>query len=449
MSSSPAGITCAIPSAVRTVPSSMCARTGSGPAPTRAARNAAAVSPVPYISNGSTTWTASPRSSSRRPNCGRCSRRRESDLNEKSSLIDRAVSVRRTDCSCCGSLVSTRCVTTTPPGVNGATVKICRWRNSGGLDHMIRSMLKLSPVTPRCVETPRRGVSTGDGAKFGRRSFTCWARLLLLGVVISAGLAYAQDKDQGTVVVQVLGDSGKQSEAKAQIYAEGNQTPVATVKPGTPVNVPPGSYRLELDVLGGKVSRDKILVRAGRTSTVIINEVAGLRVNVLDKKGNDLGLTVEVYDSVSGQKLGDFLSGETIFAYPGMVDVKVGVPPQAQWWRKVELHGNSMAALDIKERVQGELRVHPLLAGRDISTATQVIIYEAGTQKEVARSEPGREHRFALDAGAYDIFVANPTGQGKPFVTEQAEVKGEETVEKDVPLDTDSAPATPAKTQTL
>jgi len=273
---------------------------------------------------------------------------------------------------------------------------------------------------------------------------------LLLGVmVLGAGPAHAQDKDQGTVVVQVLGDSGRQSDVKAQLYAEGNQAPVATAKVGTPVNVPPGSYRLELEVLGGKVSRDKILVRAGRTSTVIINEVAGLRVNVLDKKGNDLGLTVEVYDSVSGQKLGDFLSGETILAYPGLVDVKVGVPPQAQWWRKVELHGNSLAALDIKERVQGELRVHPLLAGRDISTATQVIIYEAGTQKEVARSEPGREHRFALDAGSYDVFVANPTGQGKPFVTEQAEVKGEETVEKDVPLDTDSAPATPTKTQTL
>ncbi|HEV8715187.1 MAG TPA: hypothetical protein VGX03_20445 [Candidatus Binatia bacterium] len=316
---------------------------------------------------------------------------------------------------------------------------------------MIRDLLKLSSVTLRCLEAPRWGVSPGGGAKLGRRSFYRWALLLLLGlvVIVSARLAHAQDKDQGTVVVQALGDSGKQSEAKAQIYAEGSQVPAATVKLGTPVNLPPGSYRLELDVLGGKVSRDKILVRAGRTSTVIINEVAGLRVNVLDKKGNDLGLTVEVYDAVSGQKLGDFLSGETIFAYPGMVDVKVGVPPQAQWWRKVELHGNSLAALDIKERVQGELRVHPRLAGRDISTATQVIIYEAGTQKEVARSEPGREHHFALDAGAYDIFVANSTGQGKPFVTEQAEVKGEETVEKDVPLDADSAPATPTKTQAL
>ncbi len=255
-------------------------------------------------------------------------------------------------------------------------------------------------------------------------------------MVLCTDKARAQDKDQGTVLVQALGEAGKQSDAKAQIYAEGTQVPVATTKLGSPVNLPPGTYRLEVEVLGGKVSREKILVKAGRTSTVIISEVAGLRVNVLDKKGNDLGLTVEVYDSVSGQKLGDFLSGETIFAYPGVVDVKVGVPPQSQWWRKVELQSGVMAGLELKERVHGELRVHPRL----------------GTQKEVARSEPGQEHRFALDTGTYDIFVTNSTGKGKPFVTEQAEIKGEEITEKDVPLDADgqpAAPATPSKTLSL
>ncbi|HKA55028.1 MAG TPA: hypothetical protein VKJ47_15345, partial [Candidatus Binatia bacterium] len=120
-------------------------------------------------------------------------------------------------------------------------------------------------AVPECPSFPRKPVlSAVEGresrisARGFRRPFFHWARLLLLGVVISAGLAYAQDKDQGTIVAQVLGDSGKQSEVKAQIYAEGNQAPVATVKLGTPVNVPPGSYRLELDVLGGKVSRDKI-----------------------------------------------------------------------------------------------------------------------------------------------------------------------------------------------
>jgi len=269
--------------------------------------------------------------------------------------------------------------------------------------------------------------------------------LSLLGLGI--GTTNAQNAEQGTVVVEVLGDAGKQSDAKAQIYAAGTQVPAATVKLGASVNLPPGTYRLELDVLGGKVSRDKILVKAGRTSTVIINEVAGLRVNVLDRKGKDLGMTVEVYDAVSGQKLGDFLSGETIFTYPGVVDVKIGVPPQAQWWRKVELQRGSLAGLDLKERVQGELRVHPLLAGRDVSADTQVIIYEAGTQKEIARSEPGPEHRFSLDAGPYDVFVANSTGKGKPFVTDRVEVAGEGTTEKNVSLDVGEA--SPPSTQTL
>jgi hypothetical protein len=272
--------------------------------------------------------------------------------------------------------------------------------------------------------------------------------LFLSLFVLGATAANTQNAEQGTVIIQAFGDVGKQSDAKAQLYTEGTQVPAATLKLGVPVNVPPGAYKLELDVLGGKVSRDNILVKAGRTSTVIISEVAGLRVNALDKRGNELGLTVEVYDAVSGEKLGDFLSGETIVAYPGTVDIKVAVPPQSQWWRKVELRSGSLVGLELKERARGELRVHPRLAGRDVSPDTQVIIYEAGTQKEVTRSEPGREHRFALDAGTYDIFVANQTGKGKPFVTDRAEVMGDETVEKDVLLDS-GEPAAPPKSLSL
>ncbi|MBI3300637.1 MAG: hypothetical protein HYZ72_00945 [Deltaproteobacteria bacterium] len=268
-------------------------------------------------------------------------------------------------------------------------------------------------------------------------------------LVMSAGAAHAQDGEQGALTIVALKEADAQSDAKARVYAQGTQTPMATTKLGTPVNLSPGSYRIELDVLGGKVSRDNVLVKAGRTSTVIINEVAGLRVNVLDKKGKDLGISVEVYDGASGQKLGDFLSGETIFAYPGSVDVKVAIPPQAQWVRKVELQRSTLAHLDFKERARGELLVRPLLNGRDVSATTQVIIYEPGTQKEVSRSEPGDEHRFALDAGAYDVFVGNQTGKGKPFVLEHAEVKGEETVEKDVPLDIGSETPVPSKTESL
>jgi len=261
-------------------------------------------------------------------------------------------------------------------------------------------------------------------------------------------IALAQEKTQGMVVIEVLGEAGHQSDTPVRLYAEKSDIPLTTAKIGTPTLVSPGTYRLELDVLGGQVTRKNVLVKAGRTTTVMIGEVAGLQVQALDKKGQELGLAVEVYDSGSGEKLGDFLSGETIIAYPGMVDVKIATPPQPQWWRKVTLQGSSVARLNLHERVHGELRVHPLLEGKDVSSTTHVIIYEAGTQKEVARSDPGSEHHFRLETGKYDIFVQNTTEKGKPFVIDHAEITGEEPVEKQVPLDVQSAPPLP-KIQTL
>jgi len=272
--------------------------------------------------------------------------------------------------------------------------------------------------------------------------FVLWLVSLFVVYVHEAS---AEDKTQGTLVVEALGEGGKQGGTQAHVYPLNSQTPIATIKIGVPTSLPPGTYRLELDVLGGKIKRDQVLVKAGRTSTVIINEIAGLQISALDKKGQELGLGVEVYDPASGQKLGDFLSGETIFAYPGMVDVKVATPPQGQWFRQVQIQANSLARLELHERIRGELRVHPLLSGQDVSAATEVIIYQAGTQKTVARSAPAPEHRFSLDAGAYDIYVQNSTGRGKPFVIDRVEIQGEEPVEKNVPLDgTITPPRAPA-----
>ena len=264
----------------------------------------------------------------------------------------------------------------------------------------------------------------------------------------------AELEAQGSLVIRTQAEADQQGGTQAKIYAAEADTFVAQAIFGQPVSLPPGAYRLELDVLGGKVSRERVLVRAGRTSTVIISEVAELQVNVLDKKGQDLGFGVEVYDGVSKELLGEFLSGERILAQPGLVDIKVAVPPQSQWWRDVELHRGGLQELTLRERVRGELWVHPRLAGKDVSPLTQVIIYAAGTQKEIARSEPGPEHRFSLETGSYDVFVANPTGHGKPFVLERAEIPDEKTVEKDVHLDGQSEhprahPPGPSKTQAL
>lgn len=260
------------------------------------------------------------------------------------------------------------------------------------------------------------------------------ACFLLPGQVQSAQPA-AEPEPHGSLLIQTPGEQVQTSGLSARIYGLTPETLIAQTPLNTPVSLPPGSYRVELDILGGTVSRERVLVRVGRTSTVILSEVAALQVNVLDKRGQDIGLGVEVYDGVSNQLLGEFLSGEIILAQPGLVDVKVAVPPQSQWWRDIELLRGGLRELTLRERVQGELLVHPRLAGKDVSPLTQVIIYAAGTQREIARSEPGQEHRFSLETGSYDVFVANPTGRGKPFVLERTELPDEKTVEKDVHLD--------------
>ena len=265
----------------------------------------------------------------------------------------------------------------------------------------------------------------------------------LSGHVCSAQPA-AEPESHGNLLIQTPGEQVQPSGLTARIYSLTPETLITQTPLNTPVSLSPGSYRVELDVLGGTVSRARVLVRSGRTSTVILSEVAALQVNVLDKRGQDIGLGVEVYDGASKQLLGEFLSGELILAQPGLVDVKVAVPPQSQWWRDIELLRGGLRELTLRERVRGELLVHPRLAGKDVSPLTQVIIYAAGTQREIARSEPGQEHRFVLETGSYDVFVANPTGRGKPFVLERTELPDEKTVEKDVHLD---GPANPPATQ--
>ncbi|MCY4386738.1 MAG: hypothetical protein OXC18_06485 [Desulfurellaceae bacterium] len=260
------------------------------------------------------------------------------------------------------------------------------------------------------------------------------ACFLLPGQVKSAQPA-DEPESHGSLLIQTPGEQVQTSGLSARIYGPPPETLITQTPLNTPVSLPPGSYRVELDILGGTVSRERVLIRSGRTSTVILSEVAALQVNVLDKRGQDIGLGVEVYDGVSNQLLGEFLSGEIILAQPGLVDIKVAVPPQSQWWRDIELLRGGLRELTLRERVQGELLVHPRLAGKDVSPLTQVIIYAAGTQKEIARSEPGQEHRFSLETGSYDVFVANPTGRGKPFVLERTELPDEKTVEKDVHLD--------------
>ena len=318
--------------------------------------------------------------------------------------------MRRTDFSRSVSLASIECAITTRRGVSGAIVKISRWKDSFLIFRSLKRLSVLLSLLALTVGWP--------------------ARVL------------AQDKEPGSLVVSIGQEMDEQSDAPVRVLTQATKTQVATARLGVPVSLPAGTYRVEFDILGGQAVKENVLVKAGRTSTALIGNIAGLRVNVLDKNGNDLGIGVEIYDSAAGQKLGSFLSGETILSRPGVVDVKVAVPPQSQWVRKVELQANGLAYFNFHQQSQGELVVHPTLHGQDVSARTQVIVSVSGENKEVARSEPGPVHRFRLSPGIYDILVMNSTGSGKPFVQDRVEVKGDNTVEKTVPLDGENTPTT-------
>ncbi|HXG20634.1 MAG TPA: hypothetical protein VNN62_16355 [Methylomirabilota bacterium] len=298
--------------------------------------------------------------------------------------------------------------------------------------------LASQPQSVRC-RSIRRGWLTGVVM------WLCW-----LGLVGGwAGHVYAQNKGQGSLIVSIDKTLDQQSDSLVQIFAQGETTALATAHLGTPVTLPAGVYRITLPLLNGSLARDDVLVKAGRTSTVILSNIAGVRINVLDKQGTDLGVGVEIYDSASGARLGAFLSGETILALPAEVDIKIAVPPQAQWMRKVELHPNGLAQMDFREQVYGALTVRPLLDGRDISTLTEVTISQAGVNKVLARSEPGPAHRFTLTPGAYDLVIMNRSGHGKPFVQERVEIAGEGPIEKEVPLDEDRPSPSPPPPRSL
>jgi hypothetical protein len=297
--------------------------------------------------------------------------------------------------------------------------------------------------------SPRRSTMTKTRHLRRISPFSCSLATLgkLLLSVVFLGLwsttLQAQEQGQGSLVVSVRPELDQQSEASVEVFPQGQTTPIATTRLGAPTQLPAGSYKVTLNTLNDTISRENILVKAGRTSTVLLGNVAGVRVNVLDKKGRDLGVGVEVYDPVSGQKLGSFLSGETILATPGTVDITVAIPPQSQRMRNIALQENNLLQMNFHEQVYGELRVRPMLNGADISASTTVIIAQANANKEVARSEPGREHRFSLSPGSYDILVINPTGQGKPMTQDRAELTGEGTVDKEVDLNAKNPLHTP------
>lgn len=242
-----------------------------------------------------------------------------------------------------------------------------------------------------------------------------WLPVFLLASVLAATAAFAADT--GQLKLDVLGDLGKGARSEAQIIA-GDGSRVASVAPGASVALKPGDYKIVIPILGGSITK-QAKVEAGRTSTVLVTNVAVLRVKVKDRDGRDPGFTVTVSDaSPPHPTLTTMLSGDSILCAPNVVDVKVDAPPQGYFWHAVELRPGGVRELTLDEQLPAELIVQPVMSHAAMDEETRVVIYRAGTQAQVAASEPGPEHRFKLDPGDYDVYVENRSGKGKPYLTE-------------------------------
>src|SRR5438034_641311 len=98
--------------------------------------------------------------------------------------------------------------------------------------------------------------------------------LVLLG--FWSGILAAQE--QGSLVVSVRQELAQQSDAVVEIFSEGTTVPFTTGHVDAPIQLPAGTYRLALKVINGAITRENVLVKAGRTSTVLISNVTGVRI---------------------------------------------------------------------------------------------------------------------------------------------------------------------------
>jgi hypothetical protein len=256
-----------------------------------------------------------------------------------------------------------------------------------------------------------------------------------LPIVLCLLCSFAMGAEQGSIKLDVLDELGAGAKPAAEIFAGDKK--VAEVIPGASVQLPPGTYRLVLPVVGGNIERDNLRVEAGRVHTVLITNVAVLSVSARNGSGQEPGYGVTVTDaSPAHRKLAEFLSGDKMLFAPRQVDVKVDVPPQGYLWHAVTLQPGHRAGLELKEEKPAELLVRTLASKQPIDQSTRVVIYQAGTQKQVAASSPGPEHRLTLDPGNYDIYVENQSGKGRPYTMDRSvRLESGAKVEREVALD--------------
>jgi hypothetical protein len=219
----------------------------------------------------------------------------------------------------------------------------------------------------------------------------------------------------GNLKLDVMGDLGAGAKNQAEVIAPEGKV-VAKVTPGATVALPPGTYKLRLPLIGGMITKDDIAIEAGRTHTVLISNAAVLSVSVKDKDGHDPGFSVTVNQTDTPHtRLATFLSGEKLLFAPSMVDVKVDAPPQGYDWHAVTLIPGHRKALTLDEVRHAELTIQPMLSKLAMDKTSRVVVYRAGTQSQVAVSEPAPEHRVTLEPGDYDVYVENHSGKGRPY----------------------------------
>jgi hypothetical protein len=247
------------------------------------------------------------------------------------------------------------------------------------------------------------------------RLLAATALALLAAVSIFATIASAAQT--GNLKLDVLGDDGAGAKNPAHVIAA-NGKEAGQVIAGSSIALAPGEYKLVLPIVGGQIVKDSVQIEAGRTHTVLIENVAALQVSVKDKTGADPGFGVTVTSTdLPHTKVAGFISGDKYLFAPQQVDVHVDAPPQGYDWHAVTLAPGHRALLTLDEVVKADLLVQPVMSKITINDSTRVVVLHAGTQTKVAESGPGGEHRFELDPGDYDVFVENRSGKGKPFVT--------------------------------
>jgi hypothetical protein len=240
----------------------------------------------------------------------------------------------------------------------------------------------------------------------------------------------------GNLKLDVMGELGAGAKNQAEVIAPDGKV-VAKLTPGATVALAPGTYKLRLPLIGGTISKDDIAIEAGRTHTVLISNAAALSVSVKDKDGHDPGFSVTVNQTDAPHtRLATFLSGEKLLFAPSMVDVKVDAPPQGYDWHAVTLIPGRRANLTLDEVQHAELTIQPELAKLAMDKTSRVIVYRAGTQSQVAVSEPAPEHRITLESGNYDVYVENHSGHGRPYATLNGiHLDPGSKVSREVPLD--------------